>query len=193
MDLNLVMLKNNMTKKLVFLGDSMLGRIDQEQIDYIRSKIPDLTIYNKAEGGISTKQGIEKINEVLELRPDYILLSFGINDLWNEKMPKDEFITNLKSIINSSDGTKVIFWCVPPVNDLKDLDGTKQFNEQLGILFDEVKKLSANDGIEIIDSFSEYKDIQDGDDTIHQEDGVHLTKEGYQPFFEALIKKISLI
>ena len=67
----------------------------QGNTDSLRNR---LTIHNKGIGGHNTRNGKARFQrDVLDLKPDYVFIYFGLNDTLNEPqfVPLDEFIENL--------------------------------------------------------------------------------------------------
>ncbi len=175
-------------KNLILFGDSMLCNFGTEQIDKVESVFPDLHIHNCATGGLTTAGGLKKVGYISRLRPDIVLLSFGINDLFRHKLTPKDFLVNLEKIIEYFSNSRVIVWLTPKANDLNDIKGSNEFNTEIAKYNEIVKSFCSKNKVEFIDSFTDY-DIEVGKkDQYHEDDGIHLTDDGYGRFIEALIK-----
>ena len=174
-------------KNLVLFGDSMLGYLGTSLIKKIEFAVPNLHIHNCAVGGATTEDGLKKVDYIASLKPDIVLLSFGINDIFKNNLSLDKLIENLIKIVNSFNNSRVIIWLTPRANDIDDIDGTNKFNSKIAEYNDEVRKYCKENKIEFIDSFTEYQ-IEVGKPDPYHEDDIHLSDEGYQPFIESLVE-----
>ena len=119
------------TVKLVAYGDSITAGGDASQTnlifwnrwaDELRSHYPRarLTALNRATGGDSTQQGLQRLPvKVLEERPDLVLLGFGMNDHNTTGVPVPQFEQNLKqmvALIRQETGAEVILLSAFPPN-----------------------------------------------------------------------------
>lgn len=63
------------------------------------------TVYNKGVGGQNTEQGRARFaRDVVQLKPDFVFIYFGLNDALNEPkfVPLDRFTENLKWMVNEA-------------------------------------------------------------------------------------------
>ena len=64
-----------------------------------------LTVYNKGIGGQNSEQGRARFaKDVVQLKPDFVFIYFGLNDTLNEPrfLPLDRFIENLKWMVGEA-------------------------------------------------------------------------------------------
>jgi len=78
----------------------------------------EVLVVNRGVGGHSTRDGLARFErDVLEARPDHLILYFGINDAGNSRklVPLDEFRANLQSMIDRAraGGTQSIVLVTP--------------------------------------------------------------------------------
>ncbi|ABZ95029.1 Lipase/phospolipase [Leptospira biflexa serovar Patoc strain 'Patoc 1 (Ames)'] len=105
--------------KIVFLGDSIThGRVSYDYVESIRNhpKLQNALVVNEGINSRLTVQILEELDSVIQLKPDYVFLLIGTNDLkatlsqeeydryaslWKLKDPvtEDSFARNLNLII----------------------------------------------------------------------------------------------
>ncbi|QNN23881.1 hypothetical protein HED60_16930 [Planctomycetales bacterium ZRK34] len=69
-----------------------------------------LKVYNKGVGGQNSRDGLRRFKkDVLALKPDFVLIYFGLNDTLNEPkfLDADEYIANLEKMIDSARAAKI--------------------------------------------------------------------------------------
>jgi lysophospholipase L1-like esterase len=175
-------------KNLVLFGDSMLGCFGTNLIKKLESSVDDLHVHNCAVGGATTEDGLRKVKYIASLKPDIVLLSFGINDIFQTKKLPNEFLNNLIKIISTFKGARIIIWLTPKANDINDVEGTIKFNSDILRYHDEIRKYCQLNKIESIDSLNHYKIEVGKKDQYHEDDGIHLTDDGYEPLVSSLVK-----
>lgn len=117
--------------KIVAYGDSITAGGDATRPDWIfwnrwaahlRAKHPQTTItaVNAATGGDSTVQGLARLQaKVLDLKPDLVLVGFGMNDHNKGGPTIPQFESNLREIIariRASTGAEVVLFSAFPPN-----------------------------------------------------------------------------
>ncbi len=177
-------------KKLIFFGDSLLARIDAESVKEIERRINGFSIVNYAKGGLRTKDALDNVDSVSETNPDYVVISLGTNDILKDNLPCTDYLENMKKIISRFSESNVFVWLTLPANDQNDPRGTEDFNEKIGQYFNGLKTLYKDSDVNFIDTFSVYKDAVMLDNKYHEEDGIHLSDDGYKLFIEALVKTL---
>ncbi len=116
--------------KIVAFGDSITAGGDaskpelvfwQRWADDLQRKYPQARIkaLNGATGGDSTVQGLQRLREkVLEVKPDLVLIGFGMNDHNIGSVPIPDFERNLTQMIdrirNETGAEVVLFSAFPP-------------------------------------------------------------------------------
>ncbi len=175
-------------KKLIFFGDSLLARINPDMIKKIEESIGSIIIDNHAVGGSTTNDALEIIESVSKLKADYVVISLGTNDILKDNLSCPEYLENMIKIISEFSESKVFVWLTPPANDINDPEGTKEFNEKIGQYFDGLKNICKDYNFNFIDTFSVYKDAVMLDNKYHEEDGIHLSVDGYKLFTGSLVK-----
>ena len=119
------------TVKIVAFGDSITAGGDASRPGYIfwnrwaeelKHKYPTarITAQNRATGGDSTVQGLERLQtKVLAERPDLVLVGFGMNDHNTMGVPVPQFEQNLKTMIariRQETGAEIILFSAFPPN-----------------------------------------------------------------------------
>jgi acyl-CoA thioesterase-1 len=69
-----------------------------------------LKVHNKGIGGQNARDGLKRFDkDVAALKPDYVLIYFGLNDTLNEKkfIDTDEYIANLEKMIDAAGAAKI--------------------------------------------------------------------------------------
>ena len=179
-----------MMRNIVLFGDSMLGQFGTSLIEKVESQVPDVQVHNCATGGATTKNGLKQVDYISTLKPDIVVLSFGTNDIFKDKLSPKDYLKNLIKIINSFNKSRIIIWITPPANDINDVDGTIKFNKQISE-YNQVVREYCKNNVDFIDSFDDNKISIGKKDIYHEDDGIHLTDAGYVPFLDSLIRLLS--
>lgn len=159
---------------VVFLGDSITqGGLWSELFD-----APG--IRNRGIGGDTTRDLLERANQIHSLRPDKLFLMIGINDL-NTQMDREDTFANLEALFDGFDreipATEIYLQSVLPVNESwwvpiepADVDA---INEKL---------LAESDarGYSFVDLRPHLSDADGLLDPAYTNDGIHLTGAGYE-------------
>ncbi len=124
-------LESGQTVKIVAFGDSITAGGDasrpdlifwQRWADSLQRKYPKATIQavNGATGGDSTAQGLQRLQtKVLDLKPDLVLIGFGMNDHNVSGVPIRQFELNLARMIlqiRSMTGAEIVLFSAFPPN-----------------------------------------------------------------------------
>lgn len=117
--------------RLVAYGDSITAGGDATRpelifwnrwADSLRARYPaaSITAINGATGGDSTVQGLQRLqSKVLDVRPDLVLIGFGMNDHNRGGVPVPQFETNLREMIariRTTTGAEVLLFSAFPPN-----------------------------------------------------------------------------
>ena len=160
-----------------------------------------IRVINKGIGGQNTRQGLARFQrDVLDVKPDHLILYFGMNDALNQRklVPLKEFADNLEKMVElaRSGGIKtVVLVTINPVfgevvkkrapkHPAKDLDAhlekydraVRQVAEKNKVLLADLRaEFNANGGRDVL-----VRNALNGE----PRDGVHPTAEGYELFAE---------
>ncbi len=86
---------------IVFFGDSLVegvGATAGHDLPALLSRGLNMPVLNYGVAGNTTRQGLARVNEVLEEHPRLVLILLGGND-FIQKVPRDETFANLEQII----------------------------------------------------------------------------------------------
>lgn len=161
---------------IVLYGDSYLGRFNKNKIDQLESRFDNATVYNCAVGGWSSSELARRAKYFALMRPDYVILSFGGNDVapWKDIVPLGEFKKNVKTLLDAFQGSHIIMILCPKVN-LTDSSQSKQFNDGLTEYYRSIQDLLEDSDVDVIDTNA----LLSGIHNYHEEDGVHFNDEAY--------------
>ena len=196
--------------KIIFFGDSITdcGR-DRDDVnslgngyvkilaDKLRPIYPetDIELINKGVSGDRVQELLERVRtDVLDLKPDAVVLMVGINNVWHKFTQGKEFgldafekhLTELLTKLKSS-GACVIFlepFLLPAPDKLR-----------MRRLFDEELKIIDRVAAEMCDEFVAYDEMFNGlaesiPYTEYSLDGVHPTHRGCRYIADLLIKEL---
>lgn len=180
-------------KSVVLFGDSLLGRFGKSLIQQLENKLENTTVYNCAAGGLNTEDGVERADFISQLRPNYVVISFGANDCapWKEQIPLEKFENNLQRIVESFSQAKVVMFLCPSASDFDDKEGTAQFNDLLQRYNDCATQVAIKNGASVIDSQRTYGELLKSGNDYHVGDGIHLNEVGYDILIEELVRLIA--
>lgn len=172
MYLNLEQIKDCLIKnkkfRIVFLGDSIVSTEWihpnwREIVEYVLKeelqkniddwKLPSWQIrgINCGFDGATTKDILEKSDEILEYKPDLIISIMGGND-FPLNISIENSISNIKNILEEFSKEAKIFWC----NSIPALTGNKK-NEEYKSYAEETVKILENENVKMFDMFNEYQ------------------------------------
>jgi len=161
---------------IVFLGDSMTDEGDWSKL------FPNSPVVNRGIGGDTTLGVLNRLNQVIALKPSQIFLMIGTNDLCFDRSIPDTMI-NYRKILNrlhtELPDTTIYIESVLPFNETIFPSAGLRTNSNIKQLNVEIKKLAQvyNDPyIDLAPVFSDPKGRLPANYTI---DGLHLTDSGY--------------
>lgn len=163
---------------IVFLGDSITCFGDWTSL------FPQISVKNYGLPGDTTKNILNRLDEVITGKPKKIFLMIGINDLIRKLYPVATMGIHYRQIFEriqrGTPQTSVFVQSVLPINyflfSMKvNIDDVIQVNAEL-------KNLASEFSFQYIDLFNLFADAFRGDQ-LHPKftmDGLHLNSEGYQ-------------
>lgn len=95
---------------IVAFGDSLVQGVGATEGNDLFSQVSKLTgkrIINKGVSGDTTRDGLARINEVLDLNPGVVVVLLGGND-YLRQIPKEETFKNLRTIIAQIQGSGAV-------------------------------------------------------------------------------------
>ena len=166
-------------KKILFLGDSITEGFN------LQHYFPNRNVINKGIYGDNTDGVLARLNkDVIELNPDVIFLLIGTNDFACGKTNR-MLVDNLKKILtvlkNSLPAAAVYHCSILPVRGLDNRN-----NKDIKEVNKEMQAFCDTTGITYFDLFPSFLNSDLEMAEIYSEDGLHLTKEGYDKWTELL-------
>ncbi|HWQ53217.1 MAG TPA: GDSL-type esterase/lipase family protein [Bryobacteraceae bacterium] len=150
-----------------------------------------LVVYNKGIGGQNSEQGRARFDQdVIALKPDIVLIYFGLNDTLNEPrfVPLDRFIGNLEWMLARArdSGVRPVLCTIQHVNTERLLKrhkresyGEEGPNGKIDRYNAAIRRLARVRQVGLAD-FASALDRAGGPTDTYTPDGVHLTPAGYE-------------
>ncbi len=87
--------------KIVCFGDSLTtcGGVCGRYSDLLADRFPDFEVINAGVGGEAFPDALARIDDVVALRPDIVLIEYGANDWWRGERPPEAWGTDLEKCI----------------------------------------------------------------------------------------------
>ena len=165
---------------IVFLGDSLTDYVKFDEI------FPELKIKNRGIAGDTTIGVLNRIDEVLSLKPSKLFILIGTNDIVFNRKP-DEIVANIKKIIETfrekSPGTVIYLQKLFPVNH--DFEDKRRPPETILAINTRLEKLSQEMNVALIDTYSLFAE-NDKLPERYTVDGIHLNGAGILRWTEFL-------
>ncbi|MBF2018795.1 MAG: G-D-S-L family lipolytic protein [Hydrococcus sp. C42_A2020_068] len=170
--------------EILLLGDSLTDQGEWQEL------FKNVNIKNRGINGETTDGIIERINEILETKPQKIFLMIGVNDFWNESKTIPMVVNNYRIILNAikknAPTTQVFVQSILPVNP--DRYKIKLENKKIEAFNDRLKILAKKFSYQYVDLYSHFLDEKKQLSPRYTLDGVHLNGEGYL-LWKKLIEK----
>ena len=124
-------------QKVVFMGDSITGmgwdspggfvHLVTSGLDTLGVKIVPIPA---GVGGNTSREMLARLDkDVLSKKPDWLLLSCGVNDVWGRGISLDTFKTNITSIVDQAQAAGIKVMILPPTPIYE--AGVSEFSEHL--------------------------------------------------------------
>jgi lysophospholipase L1-like esterase len=127
--------------------------------------------------------------DVISKKPDWMLLSCGVNDVWSKTIELDAFKTNITAIVDKAQaaGIKVMILTPTPINET-----STEFNPKLAGYVDFMKQIAKDRNLPCADVNAAWVDYltahpDPANHTILTADGVHPNADGYQLFAKTIL------
>ncbi|MGX7199522.1 GDSL-type esterase/lipase family protein [Enterococcus nangangensis] len=185
-------------KKIILLGDSLMAGFDGEKMtdgvtEEVRTHIANMgfpmEVENVGRPGDLTKDGLARLDEdVLSKNPDYVAIFFG-NDLKNEAVTKETYLTNMKKMVDLIGKDKVVLVTpayVDPQQHRLDRKGD-DIHAYGKALVDYAKE----NGISVID-LAYHMAVYPATAEFLQADGLHFSKWGNQLLGSLIARNIKI-
>lgn len=166
----------NCTTQIVMFGDSLVagyGVSPQDSIPsklekYLKDQAQDVVIINAGVSGNTTTDGLARIDNIVNLKPNYVVIVLGGNDMLRGYNPKITY-DNLEKIIQKfkEEKIKIILTKVQAATNYGPF-----YKEKFDQVYDE---LASKYSLDTIPFFMEYVI---NDPTAMQADGIHPNAKG---------------
>lgn len=189
-------------EKVGFLGDSITQQGWGSPQGYVKLVVSGLEANGiKIEpipagiGGHKSNQMLDRAdNDVLNKKPQWMLLSCGVNDVWHglKGVPLDEYEINIRGIVAKAEktGTKVILLTSTPIGENPQIG----LNLAGGIYNNALRKLAADKKLALADLSAafwvELKVKGVPGKNVLTTDGVHMNAEGNKLMAREVLKAI---
>lgn len=158
----------------IFLGDSLTDLCEWSE------SFKNNRIKNRGICGDTTEGILNRIDNIIESKPQKLFILIGINDLNQGRKVEDvlkSYTSILRTLQEQIPETQVFIQSVLPVNNAK--FPNNGVNEKVLKLNTELKKLAKEFSFCYIDLFSSFLDSNNQLDAQYTSDGVHLNGKGY--------------
>lgn len=181
-----------MAKKIVLFGDSIIGGyrngLNTDILEKLIDKhltnmtnFSDFEFMNMGINGETSRDGIHRIGEVVQENPDVIVIGFGTNDLIDEKVTEEEYLSNLTRFIDELGMNETILLTPAYINTPE--VSTTILEGYVSV----VKRIGKQMNVSVIDSYHHFM-VYPAKEEFLSFDGIHLSEAGYD-FLAALIAK----
>lgn len=160
---------------VVFLGDSLTD--NNEWVE----TFSDVKTFNRGIGGDTTVGVLDRLDQVISLKPSKVFLMIGINDL-SAKTPKEDVLQNydtiLKRLSAGTPDTKVFIQSILPIMNIQDLSTIS--NKDINWTNEKLKKVASEKGYTFINLHPLFLDEKGELKKDLNVDGLHLNGKGYK-------------
>ena len=176
---------NHLVKKeqaIVFLGDSLTDNCEWGEL------LQNPAIKNRGIAGDTTEGVLNRLDEIIAMKPAKLFLLIGTNDLLYGRSVADTVVSYekiIERITQTLPKTKIYVQSLPPTSFK--LNNYVKSNEEIIDLNQNIKKLANQYHVQYLDLYSVLvagNGELDGDYTT---DGLHLNSKGYERWKEILV------
>lgn len=161
---------------IIFLGDSLTDLC--EWSEFFRNS----RINNRGICGDTTEGILNRINNIVESKPQKLFLMIGINDLSQGRKVGDvlnSYKLILKSLQEQTPKTKVFIQSLLPVNTQSFPNRNPELTNKVIKVNATLQELAKEFSFQYIDLYSSFLDSNNQLDAQYTSDGVHLNGQGY--------------
>ena len=189
-------------QKVVFMGDSITGMGWGDSGGYIHLVVAGLNsldvkivpIPSGVGGNTSISMLARLKTDALDKKPDWLLLSCGVNDVWGRRVSLDTFKKNITSIVDQAQaaGIKVVLLTSTVIGE----DLTNDNNQKLVAYNDFLHQLAKDRHLPIAEESDAMQAAikasppSSGNKFLLTVDGVHPNPDGHQIMATALLQSI---
>lgn len=172
-------------QEIVFLGNSITAAFQIEEY------LPGYNIRNRGISGNTTKDILNRIDDIVGKNPGKVFIMMGINDIV-ENVPVKKMVINYSRILekfkNESPETKIFIQSILPVTKEASnyFSGDEhKINQMINEVNNDLIQLAEESGITYIDLHTIFK----SNGELNQDyswDGIHVNARGYERWFELI-------
>ena len=171
--------------KIIFFGDSITKDYSPKFEKMLRSKYPEikLTTINSGFIGETSRDGLQRLQQLVDQKPDIVIIGFGMND-WRKGIARKEYKKNLIKMLEAFEntGARVIINTVPPSYDFK----KHRYNCQVDQYSEAVREISHERRIKIADINALWKrELRRPQKALR--DDIHPNSRGYDLICKSLM------
>jgi lysophospholipase L1-like esterase len=170
---------------IIFLGDSLTDLCKWEEV------FQNNQIKNRGICGDTTDGVLNRLDNIVESRPQKIFIMIGINDL-NRGRSLSDIVNNYKLIFESFKHqipqTKIFIQSLLPINSQK--FQRNKVNDKIIELNEQLQRFAKELSFQYIDLFSAFLDNNNELDEQYTTDGLHLNGKGYLVWKEVIEKDV---
>lgn len=170
---------------VVFLGDSMIDIYDWEEA------FADIRIINQGINSDTTIGVLNRLDNVIEIKPDKLFLMIGTNDL--NIYSHDTIVENYEEILSvlhdNLPNSDIFIQSILPVNESLNTQtyNTDKINDDIYNLNQQLKQLASRKNATYVDLYSTFVSSGNGNlDASLTIDGLHLNNKGYELWINEL-------
>ena len=195
-----IVVKNG--QKIAFLGNSITEDGYLNPAGYVNLTISGLknngVLVTAIPAGISghkSNQMLGRLKDVLDKKPDWLVLSCGVNDVWHgsKGVPLNEYKANITAIIDQcqKENVKVLILTTTVIGE----DLNNENNLKLASYNQFLRMVSKEKGCRLADLNKMFQNRLARSDKPGNQlttDGVHMNSEGYKLMAEGLLSEFGL-
>ena len=171
--------------KIVMLGNSITAECEWAEL------LENQQVINRGIIGDGTGDILNRLEDVIALKPKKVFLLVGVNDL--KFYPPQYIIENYEKIVTrlraGTPETSLFLESILPIHN--DLRRTGMKNEDIRTINTAIKQIAEKNNMTYIDAHSNFINTEGALKTEYSLDGVHLNGAGYLVFKDILKKYVN--
>ena len=171
--------------RIIMLGNSITAECEWAEL------LENPNILNRGIIGDGTSDILNRLDEVIAMKPKKIFLLIGVNDLLF--LPLSKISENYEKIVNrlilELPNTKLYLESVLPIHNSFRRNGIK--NEDIDILNKNIEQIAQKHGQVFINLNEKFKNTEGGLNPEYSIDGIHLNGKGYLLFKKIILPYIN--
>jgi lysophospholipase L1-like esterase/MoaA/NifB/PqqE/SkfB family radical SAM enzyme len=172
--------------KIIFFGDSITKEYAPKMEGKLKKEYPDfnLSFINAGIVGETSRDGLNRLNSLLQEKPQVVVIDFGMND-WRKGVCEEEYKQNIIKIIDEFEkiGTRVILPTITPACEGGLNYALTKIENYNRTIKEEIYKEKR---VKVIDLYSlwlkKFRNVKKG-----LRDKLHPNKKGYDLIIESLM------